>query len=164
MAKALAERFGPDTIAKFEKAARMRFEEAESLRVEGHHLAAVYFFGYVVEMVLKAAYFRMLRYGLTTEIGLDARNRAMARARGLELMGPGPHDLVGWARFLVTEGSSRNLPAYDGKLSQKIVEQASIAYASWRPEMRYRATSVSSSHVAEMRASSGWFLSNYGRM
>src|SRR4051812_7371020 len=101
----LAERLAPDTIARLERAAANRFATAELLRKEDRRLAALYFYGYSVEMCLSAAYRRSAGFGANTPIDRDTRQRRMTQARQLRtlagdfLMNGDPHPLVGWARF-----------------------------------------------------------------
>lgn len=90
MNQTLADQFGPDTIRKFMNAAPLRFEEAEALMREEHHLAAIYLFGYSAEMLIKAAYFRAQRLGSTIEIGPETRHRIEVRARMDGLMSSEP--------------------------------------------------------------------------
>jgi hypothetical protein len=58
-------KLGQDTIAKLERAAETRFAEAEWLAAGKYHLGSIYLFGYVAEIVLGTAYFRILRYKAT---------------------------------------------------------------------------------------------------
>jgi len=83
----LAKRIGLDTVAKLEAAASRRFEEAESLRQNGRLTGAVYLYGYVAEVCLVAAYFRLIGYRPSTEITRDQRNKALSEARQLKLLG-----------------------------------------------------------------------------
>ena len=97
----LAERLSPDTVARLERAAYHRFESAEILRAQERRLAAVYFFGYSVEMWLAAAYFRGAGFKPHEPIDRDTRQRRMVQARQLRtvtgtfLMNSDPHPLVG---------------------------------------------------------------------
>src|SRR5437899_1926081 len=48
------------TIREFRIAAALRYREATHLATAGDRLAAIYLCGYAAEMLLKAAYFRLL--------------------------------------------------------------------------------------------------------
>src|SRR5438105_3627129 len=109
----LANRLGPDTIAQFERAAKERFFEAEILLIRRSNAGSIYLNGYVVEMLIKAAYFR--EYGLTPHDPIQPSDRARAHAdaksRGITISGP--HDFAGWARYLVDFVGGQPRPRYD---------------------------------------------------
>ena len=74
----LIDRIGPHTRRRLEQAAARRFAEADGLIEGKHHLTAIYLFGYVVEMIIGAAYCKNLGYGLIDPIddrptGYDAQ-------------------------------------------------------------------------------------------
>ena len=96
----LAVHLAPNTVRKLEIAAERRYEEGECLKKQNRLLAALYLYGYSVEMCLAAAYFRSAGFNLNQTIDDDTRRRRMAQARQLRLMSNEPHPLDGWARFL----------------------------------------------------------------
>lgn len=63
MARSIVLRLGSpddDSVPGFERAAVRCFHDAGRLRICDRRLAAIYFYGYSVEMWIKAAYFRTL--------------------------------------------------------------------------------------------------------
>src|SRR5215211_3835797 len=98
--KTLAGRFQSDRIRAFESAAGQRFAEAELLGEHGHNLIAIYLYGYVVEILCKAACYRLDGKGVTDEIDEAYRKRVALKAQSYGFT-VGSHDLVGWARLLV---------------------------------------------------------------
>lgn len=96
----LADQLVPDCVQRLEGAARARYAEALNLLSDSRFLAAVYLFGYSVEMCLCAAFFRSSGFRPFDPIDREMRQRRMAQARQLKLMNSDPHPLVGWARFL----------------------------------------------------------------
>jgi hypothetical protein len=78
-AQTLSDQIGIDTVRKLEAAVPWRLQDAEVLRLAGRRLAAIYLYGYVVEMLLGAAYFRLIRYGPDTDI--TARPENLQRSR-----------------------------------------------------------------------------------
>jgi hypothetical protein len=163
MSKTLAEQLGYDTISRFVKSAPLRLEEGDVLSKD-YRLAAIYLYGYAAEMILKAAYFKNLRYPVIAEIDRDTRNRAMAVAQMNGFMQRDPHDIAGWARLLVWDRATLHTPAYEPALSRQIVAKAITIYENWRPEMRYRNTSPAVATVAIVRSAVGWLVTNYARM
>lgn len=94
-----------DSIAQFELAAKERFAEASLLYYGRRRYAAIYFYGYAVEMWLKAAYFH--NEGIIANVGdpltdID-RNRAWAQraAAGAPVRRTTQHDVEVWAYLLI---------------------------------------------------------------
>jgi hypothetical protein len=165
MVKTLSQQFGPDTVRKFERAAPQRLEEAATLVAGEHRLVAIYLYGYAIEMLLKAAYFKqILRHASTTEIDRETRMRVEARARQSGFMSREPHDFAGWARLLVTDRRDLKNDEYEKRFGQQIVDKATLAYGKWRPEMRYRVTDASEDDVKAIRSVAEWFLQKYPSM
>ncbi|HEV2970847.1 MAG TPA: hypothetical protein VGY55_12825 [Pirellulales bacterium] len=167
----LADHLAPDTIMKLECAAKMRFDDAQKLNSQGHLLAAVYLFGYSVEMYLTAAYFRSSGFSSNSPIDRDIRRRRMAQARqitvtsGQQLMNADPHPLVGWARFLEWQRLARgNLAPNESRRLKEAIVNAELVYKHWRPELRYKVTNVSPNQLAEVRTAATWFVECCGRL
>ena len=59
MPRRLPDRFQPDSIAGFRAAARQRALDAIALQAAGRLSGAIYFWGYVAEITLKAAFFEV---------------------------------------------------------------------------------------------------------
>src|SRR4051812_22970226 len=92
--------YGPDTIEEFERAAQARFGEAGVLLAAGSYAGAVYLLGYTAEMLLKAAWFRLMGHApaQTIEPGDWAAARSLAASLGLPL--GNLHNIAAWVRFL----------------------------------------------------------------
>ncbi len=87
---------GPDTVSRLARAAERRCAEADWL-VEGkHYLAALYFYGYVAEIVLGNAYFRMLGYSAKDPILREDLKRALVPAASRSQMSDRSHPVDGW--------------------------------------------------------------------
>ncbi len=156
----LANRLGFDTISGFRQSARERFTEAELLAGHRNPFGAIYLYGYSVEMIIKAAYFRALGHGPTQEIKPSDRGLAKGHATDLGIRISGPHDFVGWALLLVEFNGSLPRPTYDEPFGSELVNRAIMAYRNWRPEMRYRVAITSPQEVEAVRSSACWFLRN----
>lgn len=159
----LADQLGPDTIFRFVKSAPMRLEEGDLLSKE-HPLMSIYIYGYAAEMTLKAAYFKNVGFSSLAEIDKDTRNRASALAQLHHFMGRDPHDILGWARFLIWDKANLHTPAYEPKMSNQIVAMSATVYENWRPQMRYRNSSPSATIVSTVRTAAAWLVQNYPRM
>ena len=161
----LAAHLAPDSIKRLQRAAEHRFEDARRLLEQERLLASLYFFGYSVEMILSAAYYRSAGFSPNMPIDRDTRQRRMAYARtlrapdGQPLMESDPHPLVGWARYLEWQrSSSGNLAPREVQLLRAAIRNAELVYKHWRPELRYKSTQVSTDQVEEVQESAFWFL------
>jgi len=131
----LADHLAPDSINTLERAAEQRIEDANRLMEQQRLLAALYFFGYSVEMNSCAAYDRNAGFSPNLPIDRDTRQRHLARARHLGLMESDPHPLVGWTRFLEWRRSlDRELTSRQSQLLKEAIGKAEVAYRHWRPE------------------------------
>ncbi len=161
----LVNRLAPDTINSLKRAAEERIEDARRLLERKRFLAALYLFGYSVEMVLASAYFRNAGFSPNMPIDRDTRHRHMGRARQLRtatgepLMEHDPHPLVGWARLLERRRSaSSELTARESQLLEEAIDRAGLVYKHWRPELRYKTAQVAEDQVEEVRRSAIWFI------
>ncbi len=172
MARSLVLRLGSpddDSVPGFERAAVRCFHDAGRLRICDRRLAAIYFYGYSVEMWIKAAYFRtlFLLSGLPAKTRIDVNRRKVAvdewNALGLPRR-PSPHDIAGWAQLLVAKRTSLGM-AHTTLLSNEIANRATAVYSNyWREYMRYRSVAVNLSEVSSVRAEATWFRTHYPQL
>ncbi len=162
-----ADRLAPNTINTLRRAAEDRVEDASRLVERKRFLAALYLFGYGVEMVLSASYFRSAGFFPNQPIDGDTRHRHMAKARqrkratGQPLMEQDPHPLVGWARLLRWQRSaSPELTTREDQVLKEAIERAELVYQYWRPELRYKKADVTMDQLEEVRSSAIWFIKN----
>jgi hypothetical protein len=172
MARSIILRLGShddDSVPGFERAAVRCFHDAGRLRICDRRLAAIYFYGYSVEMWIKAAYFRTLFLfsGLPVKTRIDGYRRKVAvdewNALGLPRR-PSPHDIAGWAELLIAKRASLGV-AHPTPLGNEIVNRATTVYDSyWREYMRYRSIAFSLSEVSLVRAETKWFRTHYPQL
>jgi hypothetical protein len=162
---ALAAHLAPNTVLRLERAAKERYEDAERLKEQNRLLAALYLYGYSVEMCLTAAYFRGAGYAANRVISDDDRRGRMRDARNWGLMSADPHPLVGWAKFLEWQRlSSGSATAAERDKLQQAVRRAERVYKHWRPELRYKLTQVMKNQFDEVRQCVRWFIGLQGRL
>jgi hypothetical protein len=129
---------GHHTIRHFHRAARQRYNEAESLATSGNRLGAIYLCGYAAEMILKAAYFRLKGWLPNAPIALinlqNARSHAIV-VLGLTWSG-NLHDLTGWCDLLIHERHRLGFP-YPTIFRQGLSSRVRQLMDNWRPELRY---------------------------
>jgi hypothetical protein len=157
----------PDTIDDLEQAACNRYDEGEGLRKQNHLLAALYLYGYSVEMCLAAAYFRRFGFARGDTIEPKHRKRHMEQAQqtvdgaGEPLMAPGAQPLPGWARLLEWQRRrqpSKPLGPEEERLFSEAVVKARMVYRHWRPRLRYTSLVVTLEQIEEVRRCVSWFI------
>ena len=158
-----------DSVPGFERAAVRCFHDAGRLRICNRRLAAIYLYGYCVEMWIKAAYFRtvFLVYELPPSSKIDVKRRKAAvnewNDLGL-LRKPKFHDIAGWAELLIAKRASLGV-AHPTLLGNEIVNRATNVYDNyWREYMRYRSIAFSLSEVSLVRAETKWFRTHYPQL
>lgn len=157
---------GDDTIRKLEFAATRRAEEAETLSEGGHLIGPAYLLGHAVEALLGAAYFRLQGYGHHHPITDEIRRLAEGMARSQKFLSREPHNILGWARFLVSERGQFGPKPYRPPFADDIVNQAKDVYDHWRPKLRYRGqlTGFSRDNLEIVRDAADWFFRNYPKL
>jgi hypothetical protein len=157
-------KIGPDTLPRLARAAERRCAEADWLDEQGHHLAALYFYGYVAEIVLGGAYFKMKGYNAKDEITPEELRNAIARAKSPSLMLDKSHPVDGWAPLLIEERSILYPPAYEKRLERRLRDCSLIMRENWTPKLRYRAIEIGADQVIPVRKSAHWLLENSPRL
>jgi hypothetical protein len=158
-------RLGTDVVPTLEKAAAQRLAEADTLWEAGHGLAAIYLYGYSVEMRIKAAYFRFdfQTQGLDPRTIIDAARRNLAAgqfaALGLRKK-PGQHDVLGWAQLLVARRVILAM-RYAPILERELVNQSRTLSDRWIETLRYRSNTPYRHEVRNVREVAAWFACNY---
>ncbi len=165
-----------DYVGTFEKAASRNFLDAERLRRGNRSLGAIYHYGYCVEMLVKAAYFRMAFPVAqpplplaTTRIDSGRRRQAVREtdAQGNRLVPNdfGPHDFKNWALLLTRKrallAATDPVVVYDPALANEIRDRADRVYGYWKEYIRYRSFPVRAGELAIVRGDADWFRRNY---
>lgn len=159
----LVSRIGPDTIDELERAAPRRFAEADALRRGKRWIGAIYLYGYVAEMVLGAAHFKLLGYSPAQEIEFDRRRQLVQAAKKLSGMTieAKPHPVDGLAQLLVVEKKRLAPPGHEPELENMIRLQSSLIRDYWSIKLRYRDMIASADDARVMRSAAKWFLVHY---
>jgi hypothetical protein len=137
MPKRLPDRFRHDCIAEFRAAAWQRSLDAIALEEAGRRSGAIYLWGYVAEMILKAAYFDVKGFAhpqpITTPLLRAELSTHSGAANPRNL-----HDLTLWAQALVNLRISTSGLAYsDPAFGNLVVAKAQTLYGLWRETLRY---------------------------
>jgi hypothetical protein len=164
-----------DFVSTFEAAASRNFIDATALRRSKRSMAAIYLYGYSVEMRVKAAYFRMVFAAHQPPLppGATRIDVAMRRAATQErdsqgnflVSSIGPHSISGRAALLKLKrallASANQAVAYTPALATEVRNRADRVYDHWKEYMRYRAIAVRAGELATVRGDADWFRRRY---
>lgn len=145
-----------ETWPSMESAAWERFWDALELLTgtEKRNTGSLYLLGYVVEITLKVAFFRLRNWPTASPIRLHAIKTHAS------WQGKNAHDLTALVDILVAEshepGRTRFDPVFAGALKRHVANMVS----HWRETIRYRYTAASHAEVVEAYESADWLLAN----
>lgn len=158
---------GHDSIGGFEAAAERRYSEARALLRQQRLYAAIYLFGYAIEMWMKAAYFRNEGTKLAADpISLSDLHHAWQHqaAAGITT-GKNLHDFAGWAHLLIyIRGAAGLVPPYTPAMRIMIQNMADAARQHWDPAMRYRHLRLLPGEANVVARAAAWFKMNYNAL
>jgi hypothetical protein len=130
----------------------------------GRRTAAIYLFGYVVEMTLKVAFLRLVGHDedqpITTAILRGyAGTSPTSTARTLGLPGTANlHDLASWADLIVAYRADRQLVYTDPELGETMLANTLIVHERWVETIRYHANVAYLHELARVQQACGWIL------
>ncbi len=166
MPRLLPERFCTECIAEFDLAATERISDAATLARAGRRTAAIYLSGYAVEMLLKAAYFRLIGYGDGDPVGIVQLRQAVgdspaSTARSLGLAGTrNLHDLGAWAALIVTYRTARLLPYPTADFGRILTAQVATVRDRWTETVRYHKNVAYHHELEAVTRSCAWVSAN----
>ena len=167
MPKLLVRRFKPDTIRQLRVAAQIRNEDAWTLAREDRSAAAVYLWGYVAEMTLKAAWFTIEgQLDQDETIKTQDLRRAVKLAKNryrIPWVGRF-HAIRHWADLLVEHRIAIGKPYLNGGFATDIQDHSRRIYDRWRETMRYKKNRPYRREVRVVSDSAQWLLSNSRRL
>lgn len=165
MPRLLPNRFAVECIREFDRAATERHADASALIAAGRRTAAVYLSGYVAEMLLKAAYFRLVGFGEADRIDFVALRAAVGEApastaRSLGLPGTrNLHDLAAWANLIVTYRATRGPVYAEGGFGLTLTAQVTAIRQRWSETVRYHKNVAYQHELDRVTAACGWLVS-----
>lgn len=120
---------------------------------EGRRLGAIYLLGYVAEIVLKVAFFRVCGLPPYQAVSLKMAT-THASWRGLSL-----HDVNAWAALLIEERRLRGRP-FEPVFASQLKRHVMLVTANWREALRYRHSAASEMELVEVFQGVDWLLGN----
>jgi hypothetical protein len=164
MPRRLLERLNQDCIREFRSAARQRFDDAMTMAGQGRRTGAVYLWGYVAEMVLKAAYFSLIGVPETQALSWQTDLRpAIHRGRGLGIAWPRHgegHNVRAWAELLVAVRALSPATAFAMPFALAVQRRGQRIEQLWRETLRYRKNFAYPFEMRDVREAAEWFLVN----
>jgi hypothetical protein len=158
----LVERFIEDSVGQFRASAAIRNEDAWGLYFQGRFTAAIYLWGYAVEMTLKSAWFsNVLKYDDNKIIKRsDLQQAGDLAKKTYRIPWGGFHDLVGWAG-LITEYRIINGNYYiNSNFGPQMLLQSQSVYSRWRETLRYKKNRAYVFEADSVAQATEWFLLN----
>ena len=149
-------------------AAKLRFEEAEHLYYASQHAGAIYLFGYVVELILKSAYFQAEGvYASTDNLERLCRNPSGLLDRsGTPVWSPQQHSLLGYSErghdlmaWYYALSGIRLVPMQSGTASNALNHTAQVA-AVWGTFRRYDSRMAMVHEARLVHTSVKWLYNN----
>lgn len=153
---AVAEPF--ETWPGMERAAAQRFWDSLALATNGsgHEARAIYLLGYVAEMLLKTAYFRVTSVPTGQSIAPHLQGaRTHASWRGGNL-----HNLQSWVILLGDVRAIQSNP-WSAVTAATIERHILIINSHWRESLRYTSFAATNAELEEVFASVDWLRYNY---
>lgn len=158
----------PETIESLLLASGSRLSEAYVLLANQHHAGSTYLSGYVVEIILKLAYFKLKNYQYSDEITRSMRNPKLLIEDGFRKDSGEPssnlHDLIPLFNLFSTYsekiGKRFHDPAFLGTMRFHVhfVEQ------NWSTDLRYSPKSVDSETAIKLFQSVLFIFLNKSKM
>ena len=155
----------PESITGFEAAAEEKYEDGFNLMASPSPGNGVYLMGYVAEMLLKSAYFRLIGLSATATITRTELNQARSAARTLGVAAPEEslHGLEFWGELLIKTRRQGVLMA--PLIEAELDKRTKLLAQNWFVEMRYQALQgISLSDVEAVLDDVIWIKSNYEQL
>lgn len=164
MPKALVRRCQPDSIQEFGAAAHQRFLDGISAAASERRTAAIYLWGYAAEMVLKAAYFRVIGFATTQAITFPDLQAAINQGKILGIPWPTKgqgHNVRAWAQLLVTWRATTPGWSYPPlSFGLQVLARGQLFERLWIESLRYHKNTAYLFEVTQIREATEWLLSN----
>lgn len=150
---------GKETLDDFERAVVSRQRDASRLRTAERAYWAIYTLGYVAEVSLKVAFFRLCGIGSRDDVEPWLR-LARGWARQLGVGEPrNLHDLLFWLQLLSKERQFVQRP-FSPAFSVQLHAHVQLIARHWRADMRYRASIPAAPELRRVAASVAWLVHN----
>lgn len=153
-----------ETIRELQLAAAERYWEGVELLVAGRSAGGRYLLGYVAELLLKCAFFRLTGARLTDPV---AGRLVPARRLGRQLI-PGVGDenfqsLRFWGSLLIAHRQRIERPL-DAALASRLRQRTRRLYGNWQVELRYHPDVSGELERRSVLEDATWIRDHYTRL
>ena len=155
-----------DTWGELENAAWNRYWDSLELAMASNERStgAVYLLGYVFEMLIKTAYYRIRGLAAGDDAGPALRGMpARARTLGFPWQG-NRHNTGSLAGLLVYERRAVGRPLDPMFAATLLGHAQAVANVHWSEALRYKETIASESEIHDLFRSVEWLRANYSRL
>jgi hypothetical protein len=158
----LISRLSPtESIRRFRAAAILRYREACCLAINEERLGALYLSGYSAEMLLKAAYFRLISKGLDDPITRTDFDAARTTAVKLGILrGRNLHDLRWWQDLLIQFRGTTSRP-FQPTFARELASKVQSIDQNWIETLRYRTNRPSKVELCGAMEAVQWLIGRY---
>ena len=119
------------------------------------YTGAVYILGYVVEMLLKVAFFRIS--GIPDNV--DVKPYLNTAKTHSSWTGRNYHDLQAWCNLLIVDRLHRGVQ-FDPVFAAELTRRVLLVGLHWREDLRYKHNQANDAEVSEVLENTDWVLSN----
>lgn len=148
----------PDSIQRYERAAMARLRDGRLLRRSEREFWAIYTLGYVVELILKTAFFRLSGLRVSEDVRPTLKlARPWAKALQIRYEARNLHDLMFWWSLLVCERGILDRP-YSKEFSRALSVRIVQVQKHWREDMRYYPSLVAGEEARRVAAAASWIV------
>ena len=165
MPKRLLARWRPESIREFRASAQQCFEDGLALAGLGRRTGAIYLWGYSAEMILKAAYFRLIGLSESAAITIVGHIRP-AIIKGRNVLGIAwpkageGHNVGAWAELLIAERAAMPGAAYVPPFGQQVQQSGQTIGQLWNETLRYHKNVAYFYEMNQVREAAEWLLAN----
>jgi hypothetical protein len=158
----LVARFIEDSVSQFRASAKIRNEDAWELYYRGRFAAAIYLWGYTVEMTLKVAWFsNVLKHDdnkIIKKSDLQQAGELAKKSYGIPW--GGLHDLEGWAGLITKHRITIGNGYPNSNFGTQVLLQSQTVYSRWRETLRYKKNRAYVFEAESIAQATRWFLMN----
>ncbi|MBC7805940.1 MAG: hypothetical protein H7145_07295 [Akkermansiaceae bacterium] len=149
-----------ETPQLLERALIDRFRSANELLAQGEWDVAIYQYGYVAEMVLKTAYFRVIGNNPADPVAAMLRPARNAGNRlSLGIPDENYHSLRFWSELLRAERRQQNRPL-PSVIEMYLIAYTRDLYLNWMVEMRYHPNRATRPEAVDVAEAADWLFNN----
>ena len=164
MPRPLLARLKADSIAEFRAAAIERFRDGKAAAARDRRTAAIYLWGYTIEMLIKAAYFQVNGFQAEQIVAMRDLRDAVRFGVSNQIIWPQQgqlHSIRAWAQTLVALRLKQPSTTYtDAAFGDEMLDRAQRLEPIWSETLRYHQNRAYPREVSQVQTATEWFLTH----